>query len=172
MKDNLQINLPHTHILTQMRAQARAHMHTPPMLLPQLFRECAFWPVFSTSLCLPTTASNRHDPRWGRAGGGAGWLEGRGCWFQKPELWPWAADRMADIYSNLESSTKERVFWIVADALRGERKHLCEKLCGMLNWWNIKLERTVQWVCIPVKNNNKRMAQPASVDNILQILKL
>lgn len=53
---------------------------------------------------------------------------GKWYWFRKPELWPWAADRLSDIYSNLESSTKESVFWIVADVLRG-RENISMKNC-------------------------------------------
>lgn len=80
---------------------------------------------------------------------------------------------MSAIYSNLESSTKESVFWIVADVLR-EKENISMKNCvGCLTDGTSNMKGQFNGFASWLKNNNnKRMAQPVSVDNILQTLRI
>lgn len=97
--------------------------HTHTYALPSVNSKNKLSDLYFPLHCVyHTTASNRHSSK----------QRSKWYWFRKPELWPWAADRMSDIYSNLESSTEESVFWIVADVLRGKESISMKNCVGCL----------------------------------------
>lgn len=77
---------------------------------------------------------------------------------------------MSDIYSNFESSTKESVFWIVADVLGGKEKTSMKNCVGCLTDGTSNTKR--QFIGSAFGKNSKRVAQPVSVDNRLKTLRM
>lgn len=153
---------PHTKLNTAVMdklAPPPTHTHT---VLPSYSENTFSHLYFALHFACPATASNWHNSRH----------RGKRYWLRKPELWPWAADRMSDIYSNLEASTRKSVFWTIADVLR-ERKNISMKnRVGCLTDGTSNVKRQFNGFASWLKNNSKRMTQSTSVDNILQTFRI